>query len=88
MPEPTLGSIRADIDAIRAALTRLGALPPPPERKPRKGRVFVYLYADTNDIVRSHASAIVLAPESFQKLLACVEVFWREGEGLTGEERP
>jgi len=88
MPEPSLGSIRADIDAIRAALTRLGAIPPLPKREPRKGVVYVHLYADVNDIVRAYTTHTATLPFELGKRVASLAVPWREGEGLTNEERP
>lgn len=84
-----IDSIRADIEAIRGALTRLGALPPLPERKPpRKGVVYVHIYTDVHDVVRAYTTQTATLPFELGNRIASVAVPWNEGDGLTDEEWP
>lgn len=82
MAQPSLGSIQSDINAIRDALVRMGAIPKPPERKPRSGTVYVHLYTDTNDVVRTYTTPTPQLSFDLDGHLATVAVSWREGEGL------
>ena len=81
-PQADLGSIRADIAAIRDALVRLGKLPPEPQPKPRHGAVSLWVWAS------KAAPSVVeysVSPPSFGEdrhdgweLLTVVHVPWAE----------